>query len=57
MKCNNPAHQYHCIPDIDDIQKLPSVWGDCKDAIIKTIDVLANEFGLPEHLKIEASDE
>ena len=57
LKCNNPAHQYHCVPDIDDIQKLPSVWGDCKDTIIKIIDVLANEFGLPEHLKIEASDE
>lgn len=57
LKCNNPAHQYHCVPDINDIQKLPSVWGDCKDTIIKTIGVLANEFGLPEYLKIEASNE
>lgn len=53
IKCNNPAHQYHCVPDVDDIQKLPSVWQDCHDGMLWTISVLANEFGLPEHLHIE----
>ena len=53
LKCNNPAHQYHCVPDIDDIQKLPSVWIDCRYYILQTLEVLAAEFGLPAHLKIE----
>ena len=53
LKCNNPAHQYHCIPDVDNVQKLPSVWKDCHDSIIKIVDLLKNEFGLPEHLRIE----
>ena len=53
LKCNNPAHQYHCIPDIDDLQKLPSVWNDCCKCLTKIIDVLRNEFGLPKDLEIE----
>lgn len=53
LKCNNPAHQYHCVPDIDDVQKLPSVWQDCHNCMLQTINVLTTEFGLPEHLKIE----
>lgn len=53
VKCDNPAHQYHCIPDIDDLQKLPTVWNDCSINMIKILNVLKSEFGLPSHLEIE----
>ena len=53
LKCDNPAHQYHCITDIDDIQKLPSVWNDCKNVMLKTIAVLKDEFGLPDRYELK----
>jgi hypothetical protein len=53
IKCDNPAHQYHCIPDIENVQKLPSVWNDCCQSMKKIVNVLRNEFGLPKHLEIE----
>ena len=53
LKCNNPAHRFHCIPDVEDIQKLPSVWDDCKFVITQLVKLLSEEFGLPDHLKIE----
>lgn len=28
LKCTNPAHMYHYVPDIDNVQKLPSVLND-----------------------------
>lgn len=31
LKCNTPGHQYHGIPDIDNIQKLPDVGNDVKN--------------------------
>lgn len=51
LKCNNVAHMYHCIPDSDNIQKLPSVWYDCKSIFDRITDILSSEFGLPEELK------
>lgn len=53
LKCDNPAHQFHCVPDIEDVQKLPSVLEDCKTVMLKTIMLLKNEFGLPAHLEFE----
>lgn len=53
LKCDNPAHRFHCIPDVDDIQKLPSVWEDCKFVMRKIVELLSEEFGLPDHLKME----
>lgn len=53
IKCDNPAHQYHCIPDIDNLQKLPSVWNDCSVNMKKILNVLKNEFGLPDYLEME----
>lgn len=53
IKCNSPSHQYHCVPDIDDNQKMPSVWNDSISTMNKTITVLKSIYGLPTHLNIE----
>ncbi|UKI56699.1 MAG: hypothetical protein L6V90_06165 [Treponema succinifaciens] len=29
LKCDNSTHQYHLIPDIEDEQKLKSIYSDC----------------------------
>ena len=50
LKCNNASHMYHCIADIQDQQKLPSVWYDCKMIYRKITDVLVSVYGLPEYL-------
>lgn len=54
IKCNSPAHQYHCVPDIENNQKLKSVWNDCFLAMNKILAVIEDVYGLPKHLKIEA---
>lgn len=51
LKCNNPAHQYHCVPDIDDECNLMSVFGDCIYVLNKTILFLDEQFGMPMDLK------
>lgn len=53
IKCNSPAHQYHCLPDIENNQKLKSVWKDCFDTMNKTLTVLEDVYGCPAHLKAE----
>lgn len=53
IKCNSPAHQYHCVPDIENKQNLKSVWKDCFDTMNKTLAVLENVYGCPAHLKRE----
>lgn len=55
LKCMSPAHQYHCIPDIENVQKLPNVWNDCQNNMSKIIDVLRELYGLPEHLNSEVT--
>lgn len=51
IKCEQVAHQYHCVPDIYDEQKLKSVWHDCKMIMDKTIAILKKEYGLPDKYK------
>ena len=53
LKCNSPMHQYHCVPDVQNMQKLTSVWDDCKMIMAKTFNLMDKEFGIPEHLKLE----
>lgn len=53
IKCNSPSHQYHCVPDINDNQKMPSVWNDSISTMNKTITVLKSIYGLPTHLNLE----
>lgn len=52
LKCNSPSHQYHCIPDIDNKQKLKNVWHDCSNIMNKTLLTLKDVYGLPAHLMI-----
>ncbi len=51
LKCNSPVHQYHCVPDLGNNQKLKSVWNDCVMVMEKTLAVLEETYGLPPHLK------
>jgi hypothetical protein len=53
IKCNSPSHQYHCVPDINGNQRMPSVWNDSISIMKKTIAVLESVYGLPAHLKLE----
>ncbi len=58
LKCETPSHQYHCVPDINDNQKLQSVWLDCKNMMGRTMALLNDIYGCPEHLLIkEDADE
>ena len=50
LKCNNPAHQYHCIPDIDDGIVIKTVLPDCIMVMNKTISYLNELYGAPEQL-------
>lgn len=48
IKCMNPAHKYHCVPDIDDSIVLKSVMPDCIMAMNKTLTYLNEIYGIPE---------
>jgi hypothetical protein len=50
LKCNNPAHKYHCIPDVDDKTRLKTVLPDCMMVINKTLIFLDELYGIPEQL-------
>lgn len=53
LKCDCPAHQYHCVPDYENKVNLKSVWSDCIMIINKIITVLNEIFALPEALLAE----
>ncbi|MEI3613569.1 DUF5677 domain-containing protein [Pseudogracilibacillus sp. SO30301A] len=57
LKCNAPGHQYHGIPDIDNLQKLPSVAHDCVMVMNKHLKLLEEQHGLPESLQEENQNE
>lgn len=50
LKCKNPTHQYHCVPDINDENTLKTVLPDCIFVMNKTISFLRDIYGLPEKL-------
>lgn len=50
LKCNNPTHQFHLLPDIDCQQNLTSVLPDCIMVINKTVSLLDDLYGIPSHL-------
>jgi hypothetical protein len=50
LKCNNPAHKYHCIPDVEDQNRLKTVLPDCIMAMNKTLFFLNELYGIPEQL-------
>jgi hypothetical protein len=50
VKCNNPAHQYHCVPDVESQNRLKSVLPDCIMVMNKTILFLNDVYGIPSPL-------
>ncbi len=50
LKCVNPAHKYHCIPDIEGKIRLKSVWSDCVMVMNKTLNYLNELYGIPEQI-------
>ena len=56
LKCENPAHQYHCVPDINNDVQLKSVLPDCVMMINKTIELLDSLYDVPEKLFKEVAN-
>lgn len=48
LKCDNPAHQYHCVPNVYDEVSLKSIFPDCVHVMNKTIHYLDSIYGVPE---------
>lgn len=48
LSCDNPAHQFHNVPDIDAVQLLPSVQTDCEMIMKKIMNLVNNLYMLPE---------
>ena len=55
VKCDNPAHQYHCIPSIEQHDNLTSVWNDCVVLMHHIVNVLNEEYGIPDKLLVEVN--
>lgn len=53
LKCDNPAHRYHCVPDTEDKITLQSVLPDCIMVMKKTVSFLNDIYGIPEQLMNE----
>ncbi|WP_195405312.1 DUF5677 domain-containing protein [Streptococcus constellatus] len=47
LKCDSPGHQFHGIPDIDDVQELPDVSSDIEMVLKKHLSVLKEIFPIP----------
>lgn len=50
LKCANPAHKYHCVPDVEDQTRLKTVLPDCIMVMNKTLIYLDELYGIPEGL-------
>lgn len=50
IKCESPAHQFHCVPDYENKQNLKNVWPDCVQVMNKIIFLLDELYSIPEHL-------
>ena len=50
LLCNNPSHQYHVVPDIENEQCLTSVLHDCMDVFYKMVKVFEEVYKIPENL-------
>ena len=53
LKCTNPAHKYHCVPDTEDEIRLKTVLPDCVMVMNKTVTYLNDLYGIPEKLLSE----
>lgn len=50
LKCMNPAHKYHCVPDVENQNRMKSVLPDCIMIMNKTLMVLNELYAIPDHL-------
>ena len=50
LKCESPAHQFHCVPDYENAQNLKNVWPDCVMVMNKIIALLGELYSIPEYL-------
>lgn len=57
LKCDAPGHQYHGIPDIDNLQKLSSVAHDCVMIMNKHLKILEDQYNLPDVLRKDNQNE
>lgn len=46
LACDCALHKYHSVPDIDNYQRLKSVWNDCKMYMDKIVNILEDIYGL-----------
>ncbi|MDO5301214.1 MAG: DUF5677 domain-containing protein [Tissierellia bacterium] len=56
LKCINPAHKYHSIPDVYDEIRLKTVLPDCVMVMNKTVAFLDEIYGIPDQLLREVID-
>ncbi|MFL2116890.1 DUF5677 domain-containing protein [Marinilactibacillus psychrotolerans] len=56
LKCNAPGHQYHGIPDVDNIQNLPDVGYDAIDILEKHLAILISIYPLPFGIQDEEAN-
>lgn len=52
LKCDNASHQYHIVPDIFSVQNLPDVKADCRSIMMRLLDLLKQNYEIPETLMI-----
>lgn len=50
LKCTNPTHKYHCVPDVENETRLKTVMPDCVMVMNKTVSFLNELYGIPEQL-------
>lgn len=50
LKCDNPAHKYHCIPDVNCQTRLKSTLPDCIMIMNKTLSYINELYGIPSPL-------
>lgn len=50
LKCDNSAHQYHLVPDIEDEQKLKTIYYDCIYVMKKMVAFYSTQIEIPEKL-------
>lgn len=59
LKCESPAHQYHCVPDYENSQNLKSVWHDCVYVMNKIIHLMHSIYPIPQELidEVDGNDQ
>ena len=56
LNCNNPAHQYHCVPDCENAQNLKSIWADCIFIMNKILNLINIYYEIPKILLNEVNN-